>query len=87
MKDMFEYSLRRTYELLLEQMRQARRGGKVRIKVSSLNRTAEVLRRLAAFMQCRPLQTREAAGFICRLLHVDERLSCLLKNLAPSASC
>ncbi|KAF2130413.1 Hsp70 family protein [Dothidotthia symphoricarpi CBS 119687] len=32
MKEMFEFPLRRTYELLLEQMRQARQGGKITIK-------------------------------------------------------
>jgi hypothetical protein len=30
---MFEFALRRTYELLLEQLQQARRTGKVHIKV------------------------------------------------------
>jgi hypothetical protein len=45
MKEMFEFPLRRTYELLLEQLRQARRNGSVDIKVctSPLNR---------AVMQC-----------------------------------
>jgi hypothetical protein len=33
MKEMFEFALRRTYELLLEQLQQARRTGKVYIKV------------------------------------------------------
>lgn len=33
MKEMFDFSLRRTYELLLEQMQQARRSGKVGLKV------------------------------------------------------
>jgi peroxiredoxin family protein len=32
MKEMFEYSLCRTYELLHEQMQQARRSGNVKIK-------------------------------------------------------
>lgn len=34
MKETFEMPLRRTYELLLEQMRQARLSGKVEIKVN-----------------------------------------------------
>jgi hypothetical protein len=34
MKEMFEFPLRRTYELLLEQLQQARRNSKVQIKVS-----------------------------------------------------
>jgi hypothetical protein len=33
--EMFEFPLRRTYELLLDQMRQARKSGKVQIKVCS----------------------------------------------------
>jgi hypothetical protein len=33
MKEMFEFPLRRTYELLLEQMMQARRSGAIDIKV------------------------------------------------------
>ena len=33
MREMFEFSLRRTYELLLEQLQQARRTGKAHIKV------------------------------------------------------
>jgi len=33
MKEMFEFSLRRTYELLLRQMQQARRSGNVQLKV------------------------------------------------------
>ena len=32
-KEMFEFPLRRTYELLLEQILQARRTGKVKLKV------------------------------------------------------
>lgn len=35
MKEMFEFPLRRTYELLLEQIQQARGSGKVDIKVST----------------------------------------------------
>jgi hypothetical protein len=33
MKELFEFPLRRMYELLLEQLQQARRAGKVQIKV------------------------------------------------------
>lgn len=37
MQEMFEFPLRRTYELLLDQMKQSRRSGKVEIKVCQLN--------------------------------------------------
>lgn len=33
MKEMFDFSLKRTYELLQEQLMQARRTGKVQVKV------------------------------------------------------
>ncbi|KAH3949858.1 hypothetical protein HBH53_083220 [Parastagonospora nodorum] len=60
MQEMFEFPLRRTYELLQDQMKQARRGGKIKIKyvfmVGGFSESPYIYDKIKAFAEANGLE-------------------------------